>query len=415
MARGALNDIAIATWYGLLIGGLYMKPYENNDATCFVEGRFFEYDFETDAFPGKSDMESLDAVSTFVEYLLAHAIRCGYSGEPTDVGSLASFVAEKSKNAGVNISRQTLVNWLTRGLPANTAGGRENVYRLCFAMEMNDGQAREFFLKAYLERPFNYKDINEAVYFYCFRNALPYADAQRIISRIESLRVVDNPYADNITEQIGERLSNLATEEELLNYISENRSGFAIQNQSATEKIEQLIESCKLVAPKEYAMNTNDDEEITVDNIDELLNVIYGYSARATANARPIYKKSISKSNFPELVKRNWPQREQFEQILRKRTASYDVIRRALIMLTFYDFAANATVNRSLEGGIFDEFADEMNTVLAECGYVQLYWRNPFDWMIGYCAMAPEPLGTLRDLIEEYYLSDPTVIGQIAE
>lgn len=112
------------------------------------------------------------------------------------------------------------------------------------------------------------------------------------------------------------------------------------------------------------------------------------------------------------MVKRNWPQREQFAQILEKKTASYDVIRRALIMLTFYDFTANATVNHALEHGIFDEFVDEMNTVLADCGYVQLYWRNPFDWMLGYCAMSPNPLDTFRELIEEYYLSDPDTIDQ---
>ena len=407
-----------------------MKPYENSDATRLVEGKFFEYDFENSEFPGKADMEAMDSVSTFSEYVCTLSIRCGYADSPEDVGALASFVFEKCKTANVSISRQTLVNWLTKGLPANTAGGRENVYCLCFALEMDAQQTREFFLKAYLERPFNYKNIHEAAYFFCLNNGLSYFDAQRMIGVIESAKAKENPYADNITEQIGERLSEFTTEDEFLRYIIENRSGFEIQNQSATERIEQLVDSCKAIAPKEYAISCNDDKEITVDNIDELLNVIYGYSARAVSAKRdeqgntikkdngqpvtePVYKKSISKSNFPDLIKRNWPQREQFAQILEKKTASYDVIRRALIMLTFYDFAANATVRHALEYGIFDEFTDEMNTVLAGCGYVQLYWRNPYDWMIGYCAMSPNPLGTLRDLIEEYYLSDPTVLDQI--
>lgn len=392
-----------------------MKDYQNNDATQLVEEKFFEYNFEENEFPGKDDMDSLNTVTSFNDYVIIHAKRCGYSEDVTDTGTLATFLAAKCKDTGVNISRQTLMNWLTKGLPANTASGRENVYRLCFALQMNGQQTREFFLKAYLERPFNYKDVHEAVYFFCMNNDLSYADAVRIISKIESADVVSNPYADSVTEQIGEHLVELGTEDELVRYIIENRSGFAIQNQSATKMIEQLVDSCKAIAPKEYAISCNDDKDITVDNIDELLNVIYGYSARATINAKPVYKKSISKSNFPDLIKRNWPQREQFAQILEKKTASYDVIRRALIMLTFYDFAANATVNKALEYGIFDEFTDEMNTVLAACGYVQLYWRNPFDWMIGYCAMSSDPLGTLRDLIEEYYLSDPTVLDQIDE
>ena len=392
-----------------------MIPVKDNQATEFVYGKFFEYDFDTNELPAKEDIEKFASISNFSDYVFIHAMRCGYSGDASDTTALVTFVSNKCKEANVGISRQTLANWLTKGLPANTASGRENVYRLCFALEMNAVQTLEFFLKAYLERPFNYKDIHEAVYFFCLNNGKNYSDAQRIISAIESEQVKENPYADNITEQIGMRIQEFATEDELLRYIAENRSGFIIQNQTATDRINQLVESCKAIAPKEYAISYSDEKEISVSNIDELLNVIYGYSARATIDAKPVYKKSISKSNFPDLIKRNWPQREQFAQILEKKTASYDVIRRALIMLTFYDFAANATVSDALEYGIFDEFTDEMNTVLAECGYVQLYWRNPFDWMIGYCAMSLNPLETLRNLIEEYYLSDSTVCDQPKE
>jgi hypothetical protein len=407
-------------------GHTNMKPYDNNDATRLVEEKFFAYNFENE-LPGKEDMEKMDSVSTFFEYVHVHAVRCGYESDVTDTGTLASFVSEKCKEAGVYISRQTLVNWLKKGHPANTAGGRENVYRLCFALQMDAQQTGEFFLKAYLERPFNYKDIHEAVYFFSLNNGRTYSDAQRIIAEIESSAAEENPYADNITEQIGERLNEITAEEDLLRYIAENRSGFSNQNQSATSRIEQLVKSCKEIAPKEYAISCHDDKKITVDNIDELLSVIYDYSAREVKVVKdkdgktklndkgkpitkPTYKKSISKSRLPGMIRRNWPQREQFAQILEKRNASYDVIRRALIMLTFYDFAANATVNHALEYGIFDEFVDEMNTVLADCGYVQLYWRNPFDWMIGYCAMSDNPLDTLRNLIDEYYLSDPAVI-----
>ncbi len=199
-----------------------MNDYQNNDATQLVEGKFFEYDFEENEFPGKEYMDSLNTVTTFNEYVAIHANRCGYSEDVPDTGNLATFLAAKCKEAGVNISRQTLVNWLTKGLPANTASGRENVYRLCFALNMNGQQTREFFLKAYLERPFNYKDIHEAVYFFCMNNGYSYSDAIRIIEKIEAEEIVSNPYADSVTEQIGEHLSKFTTEDELLQYISEN-------------------------------------------------------------------------------------------------------------------------------------------------------------------------------------------------
>jgi len=407
-----------------------MEHIENREATEYIYGAYFSYDFDEEALPQIEDMEAMDTVSTFCEYVHTYAMRCGYKGDVSNEKELAAYVAKKCEDADITLgsgTKATLERWLKKGLPANTADGRENVYKLCFALKMDAQQTAEFFLKAYLERPFNYKNIHEAVYYFCMKHALTYKDAMRLITVVESSKASPNPYADSVTEQIGVQLNATENEEALIKYLVENRSGFATQNQTATEKIKDLVQSCSEVAPKEYALCYPYEKEITVSNIDELLSVIYGYSARATDNAKPIYKKSISKSKFPELVKRNWPQREQFQQILDKKNASYDVIRRALIMLVFYDFYANAVVAEKeaeerrrktgkaekiacVADGLFDEFEAEMNATLAECGYVQLYWRNPFDWMMGYCAMSPEPLRTLRNLIMEYYLSDPDVM-----
>ena len=397
-----------------------MNDIYSNEATCMVENRFYEYNFEEEELPCKEDMEKLDARAVFAEYALLHARRCGYDGDGLDMGKLAAFLKKKCDEAAVGVERKKFIeDWLTKGIIGKS---RENVYRLCFALQMDLTQTAEFFMKAYLERPFNYKDIREAVYSFCIRKGLSYTDAQRIIECVEATPLRENPNADHITAIIGEKLHEIETEDELIRYLTVNKSGFAEQNQSAIQKIEELIESCKKVAPKEYAINCFAEKPVVVENVDELLKVIYGYAARASEVKRDgdktvldekgkpilesVHKKSINKSNFPKLVKQNWPQREQFQQI-HKGTASYDVLRRALIILNFYDFSANATVKNALEYGVFDEFVDEMNNVLSGCGYAQLYWRNPFDWMIGYCAMAPNPLYALRDLIEEYFLSNP--------
>lgn len=409
-----------------------MEQYQNNPATEYIYDTMFSYDFESDDFPGREDMESMDSVSTFREYLLAHARRCGYSKDASDQDALVAFVADLCSESDIRLGSGTkgmIDRWLTNDLPSSTKSGRENVYRLCFALKMNAHQAGEFFLKAYLERPYNYKDIQEAVYFFCLNNHLTYHDALRILDSVEKCEVVPNDDADSNTELIGVRLSEIRSESELLRYLTENRSGFGVQNQSATNRIRELVNICREIAPREFAVSNLDSTEITVKNIDELLTVIYGYNARARKDDKLVYAKSISKSGFPSLIRRNWPQREQFQQILDKNSASYDVIRRALIMLSFYDFFAHAIVaekeaesKRRKTGrvenvpivaeGLFDEFVTEINTTLSACGYVQLYWRNPFDWMIGYCAMSPDPLGTLRNLIYEYYLCDPTVTDQ---
>ena len=407
-----------------------MALIADNKATEFIYGELFGYNFEDQDIPGKEDMEKLNSVSNFAEYVYMHAARCGYTGASTDIAQITAFVANLCSEASVELgsgTKKTIERWLKTGLPSNDINGRENIYRLCFALKMNGYQTVEFFLKAYMERPFNYKNIHEAVYFFCMNNGLTYKDADRIISEIERRDEVENPYADNVTEQIGAHIATLQDETALVKYLVENRSGFQKHNQTATAKIRQLVDSCMLIAPKEYEAVYG--SEFVVKNEDDLLQVIYGYAARAKENNLNVHKKSISKSNFPDLVKRNWPQREQLQQILQKGTASYDTIRRALIMLAFYDFFASAVVAQketerqhkltgkeisvsTVENGLFDEFETEVNTILSECGYVQLYWRNPYDWMIGYCAQALDPIGQLRDLIDEYYLGDEDTCDQ---
>jgi hypothetical protein len=393
-----------------------MQRYDDNQETQFAYGEMFNYDFEMMELPGKEYFDSLDDCSLFVDCVKERAVSVGYC-EDTD---LVSFLVDLCKKADVTLSRTTLTNWMTKGNPATGDSGRENVYKLCFALQMNAEQTGEFFLKAYLERPFNYKNLHEAIYFFCMNNGLGYRDAGRIIEKAELLPVVENPYAQDITEEIGRELQTFHSEEMLLEYLHTNRCGFTEQNKTATERIQSLIEKCCPLAAAEFDFQKKaKDKAYTVDNEDELLSVIYNYNARATNGywekngklvPKPVYAKSISESNFPQLVRCNFPQRQQLENI-KKHKASYDAIRKALIMLSFYHFFADARCKGAKSPDLFDEFVDEMNTTLAECGYVQLYWRNPYDWMIGHCAEKEEPLDMLRNMIDEYYLNDPTILN----
>lgn len=388
-----------------------MEKFQSNEDTMLAQGEFFKYDFENDELPGKEYIDSLDEVSIFTDKVKSRIVQLGYTGNLEDNNEVVSYIYAKVKEAKVDISRQNIVNWFGNGMPSSGEGGRENVYKLCFALHMNEEETMEFFLKAYLERPFNYKKLNEAVYFFCLKNKLHYTDAVRIIAEINGITPEDNPNADDVTEQIGDRISEISNEDILIQYLTENRSGFVTQNKTATEYIQSKLELCM--------------KRVGANSIDELLSVIYGYAARATEGykqkreklvSKPVYKESISKSRFPRLIKRNFPQRQQMEDII-KWKASYEVIRKALIMLNFYDFFTskqtsdkkNKEDNENREEIVFDEFVDEINENLYKCGYVQMYWRNPYDWMIGYCASAIDPIRELQNLIYEYYLSDDSV------
>lgn len=380
---------------------------ENHEGTRAAEAVFWSMDYDYSYLPGQDYIESLDDVRTFVEYTYKYAQKKGFQGEQTDVNALAKFIYNLGIEAQSSLSSlETVKNWIKKSKVANTDEARENVYRLCFALGLDAWETGEFFLKAYLERPFNYKNIHEAVYFFCMLNGLGYPEAKRIIQRIEAFSYKYNKDAENVTEQIGYDILQKNTEDDFVNYIVNNRSGFEVQNKTATKKIMELFEECKSLAEEEQKFFSGED--LSVKNIDELLTVITGYFARETADGKKIFKKSISskESKLPALIKTNFPQREQFKQI-EKGTASFDVIRKFLIILKFYHFFADAMLNQvdAFEEGLYDEFIDEANTMLAECGYVQLYWRNPYDWVFGYCAASTNPLDEFRSVIETFYLN----------
>lgn len=382
-------------------------------------------------------IESLDCVTVFRDEIKKNLVAAGYSGDMDNTNDIIRFVCEcceqkfpgifndpNDKSRTVKFNSATLSRWLgTDDVPSSNIVSREIMYKLCFALNMDETATQNFFYKGCLERPFNYKSVREAVYYFCLKHRKNYAQAMSILEKIESAPEIKNPDADNLTSVIADRIRNVQNEEDLIAYLIENRSGFEHHNSAAYRLIEEeLLPSCMDLATKELKRITlynNGDQGETkfeqVDKVDKLLSVIYGYDARATFQKEKLFKHSISDkthSKFPRIIKENFPQREQFQQIS-KHEASNGVVRKALIMLKFYEFFTDAYLagcpDLSSDLDIWQEFVDEINTTLEMCGYVQLYWRNPFDWMIGHCAQEAtaggNPVDRLRNLIDTFYLS----------
>ena len=181
--------------------------FTNREATQMVESALDDLDYDLDYdlnFLGRKWIESLDEVKTFYEYVYFYAHKKGFKGEESDADGLAKFVFECGNERNVTLSSlNTLKNWLKKAPPSGSQQGREKVYALCFALGLDASKAEEFFLKAYLERPFNYKNINEAVYFFCLKNKLPYSKAKEMIQKIEAKPDVENKDAEQVTEQVG--------------------------------------------------------------------------------------------------------------------------------------------------------------------------------------------------------------------
>ena len=216
-----------------------MKVFETGTLTELASERFWELDFDQEELPGLDYIRQLCTDAFFADGIRTRLRELGVAEDTDD--EILSCLVTRCQTAGVGLSQSMLKGWLKKGGPDGSPRGRDNVYQLCFALEMDARRTEAFFLKNYLERPFNYKRIDEAVYFFCLNTGRSFGDAVRLIQEVEETPAEENQFAEQMTEQIGEQLAQITDERKLVRYLVENRSSFSVQNQKAIKKVHSLI------------------------------------------------------------------------------------------------------------------------------------------------------------------------------
>lgn len=310
------------------------------------------------------------------------------------VSFVIDFVCDKFAEHNIKITKKEkdntrvdITNWLTKNPPNDSEQSRPNVYKLCFALDMDVEQTEIFFLKNYLCRPFNFKDYRETVYYFCLYTHRSYDDAIRLIAQVEAL--ADGAPEEKETRLIGIALQSkqIQTEPDFLSYMADHKYNEEQQRQTIYKEIDRLLDSCKEMAK--------------VKSVSSLLEEIYGYNEHQC-------EKGISKSELPQMVTINFPTEMKFSEI-KKHKASNDTCRKALIVLYFYKFYATLCSVKTIPsesdfGSYFNSFEISLDELLDKCGYIQSYLRNPFDRLILYCANQDNPLQELKNIMQKYYI-----------
>lgn len=387
--------------------------FTDRDATQYAMDRIYEIDTSVteEALPEKEYIESLDFICPFRDEINKRILQIGYTDDLADIPKRKKFLTQQyRKNKVKEPSDPTIRGWLSGArMPAAGSTGREDVFRLCFALEMTAEETAEFFLKAYLNRPFNYKKTKEAVYFHCLLWRKTYSDALRIIRAVESMFQTVSDDRDMETDWLGRKIAAIEDETELTGFLARHRYAEKEMHLTAFQTIEALLESCYALAEKETAYTK--EETKTVRSVDALLDVIYDYDAYSMKAEKGL---TIQDSRLPKVLKANWPDRQSFNNIKAHGKISDDVYRKALVLLTFYKFYAEAYLaqrKKYKESDIdlrkyADQFEAQLEDSLYKCGYIQIYKRNPFDWLILYCAAFLNPLNQFRSVIASFFLDE---------
>ncbi len=311
---------------------------------------------------------------------------------------VSKFIVEMCKNNDMDIndiaSRNTLKNWFDGDKrPKKGETDREHMFALAFALNFNTQETAELFHKVFLDRAFDFRNEKELIYYFCLSNKKNWKDAKRLIQSVEHSAKSDDITV--YTAMIKADVDTFADEKELLSYISNHRHNLEQSNKTAKEYLAILLKDAKELARTEASLPEHEGQFDGAWKKEE--NVSTNFMFAVITDTTPSSSKGTAtlfkNARLPKEIKNRFPEAASFSE----KEPTYESIRKMLILLFSYTFWYQVQwKNVQID---IDDYTEQLNALLNECGMSLLYYGNPYDWMFLYCTMFERPLDTFRDII----------------
>ena len=195
------------------------------------------------------------------------------------------------------------------------------------------------------------------------------------------------------TVEIFKNIKSIKDDDKFIKYLREN----CISKEHQYERARSIIKNL-LVDVKEITKSTNDS-----DLIREIFNIDYQVLKK---------EKLVLNKQMPNKFVSSLPTAQDINLILEGKK-TYDIIRKTLVILKFVSMYYETPFYAKDEGKLqkqieeyFDDFEDELNILLVDCGFPPIYYRNPFDAIMLYCARSKEPIITFWTISENRFVED---------
>ena len=218
------------------------------------------------------------------------------------------------------------------------------------------------------------------------------------------------------TTVIGQAVSLMSSDEELLEYLKTHAHNFALKNKKAKELLHQQIEIAKKKAQKERkkywrsferGLEKAETREYRRDqnSINLLYDTIFeGIASQGAKGTKTIF----ANAELPKEIKNSFPEPMTFSKLLSQTTEpTYEEIRKMLILLFSYNFWVEARCN-DFEVEL-DDYVDQLNALLTEAGLAEMYYGNPHDWLYMYCTLEDNSLDCFRDIFNKVIDKEPEI------
>ncbi len=358
-------------------------------------------------------MKDLDEETLFLDGVKEAVVNDGFDGDVNDIKAVSKFIKNRFIEQGLpsDYLRGTLEkSWLSGKEVSDTDDARIKVYNLCMSLHMNTDDVVTFFEKKYLQKSFNFKRIEECAYYFAFSNGYDYRELSKLLEEINSNIGEKCSEDDSIaTEHIKNSIIGIKNRADFITYISENHSAFSGITSSGKRIIEEKIANIEMyldyrtVIDKEVKDNSGDIEDSSErrqqhTSVKYILSEIYGGVLKQK-------KQVVSDYSFQSLKYLNFPNEVEISKILNGNKVSHDLIRRTIILFTFFSYYNECHSEETLQEDIYDGFLYEVNLALIRAGFQELYFRNPYDWLFAYCAYRSGDIGpieTLHGLLKDF-------------
>ena len=312
-----------------------------------------------------------------------------------DIDAIISETESRYNDKGIEFTK-TIRQWLQgKKKPSQSQAYRHNCYDFCIALGMNINKIFEFMFKHFQIMPFYYKNRTDAIYYYCILNNRTYDIIVKMRDIAKDFPAINDETVN--TEYIGRKIAEIDNDEEFLEYLKNYCYDDEHQFTTARRSVLELLDKCK----EEKFANVKKDSE--------LLMTITGYNNQ-TGIKGGRHDKGISKSLFSPEFTTSFPDDNVLCKIRNDKKISDEALRKLLILLSFYHYyksrensIGQTKITSEIIKESYEEFCAECDGMLAECGYVQLYPRNLYDWHILCCANSEYPIEALKSLIKQQY------------
>ena len=330
-------------------------------------------------------------------------------GTEYDADTAAKAVLKSAKQKEVAITRNTVLNWFSgKSTPNMGISNRERMYILAFALGLASDQTDLLFSKVLLDRAYNPRNIMEFVYRYCIATGKTYQTASALLQRAKAVLDGDGSSSETIgTQQSEDKAISAIDEEDLLATIEQNRHNFVLSDVRAKAEVQNLLNKIRgNLVLKEYQLHhqaEKSDRDLLGRDTDSLDFMLYVIKDQESTSKKTKGLLSLP-DMFPKEIANDFPDKSTFSL---KEPSSY-ILRKEIIFLFFYYFWATISVSTepdTVVADLYDEFKENLNQRLENCGLSPLYAGNPYDWMFLYCVCASDadltPLDIFRGLLAQ--------------